>query len=373
MSSSKRHDPGASDASIRSAIAGWRLPWDLTGNELLSPTAAIVATNPLLGTAFADPNKSGLFVSELRKADPFARAVVPSLLGSSLAVQFARPPIASLDLAAIGIGPSMARNIAAMGERVAVVTEALRGPGQRLADVLRGAQMAIDSWRPYFEAFGETMQQLAEEQRELDEQTDVFVARHGWPVPVSLPQRAYKRVVAKADAGKREVNGFMVGSFRPGTRPYSLVREVLDESPDLSSRRPLLRQVYAAQRRGHWYLVINGLLPLVEGVLIDATFPSGQRPRTIKPGVDRLAENEPGYGESGFRALETMILGAGGGLALFESWAPPPGVEPRALNRNAVLHGSARRYGTELNATKLFLLIVLLAECLAIRRHIDQR
>ncbi len=163
----------------------------------------------------------------------------------------------------------------------------------------------------------------------------------------------------------------MVYNFRPGKRVYSIAREVIEESPDFESRRPLLRQVYAAQRRQEWYLVINALLPLVEGVLLDAMFPTGTRPKSIQPGLDRLADSrDEGYGEAGFRGIETMIVGAGSGSALFEPYAPPSGIEPRSLNRHGVLHGSARRYGSEQNATKLFLLMVLLAECLAKYRTI---
>ena len=63
---------------------------------------------------------------------------------------------------------------------------------------------------------------------------------------------------------KREVNALLVNTFRPGTKAYYAVRETVTYSPYFESRAPLLRQVWAAQRRGQWYLVINGLLPLVE-------------------------------------------------------------------------------------------------------------
>jgi hypothetical protein len=354
-----------SNADILRAIAGWQLPLGLEGRELFLHTAGLAAVDPTLGAAFADPTKSGLFVKSLRATDAYRQTTMPTMLGSTLAAQLARSHTGIVN---VGLG----HDLAGMSERVAVITEAIRGPQLKLARMIENAQAAIVSWQPHFARFGEAMQELADEQRRLDEQTDKFVARHGWPVPISLPQRAYKHVVSRSGVGKREVNGLMVRSFRPTTSMYRIVREVLDESPDFVSRRPLLRQVYAAQRSGHWYLVINGLLPLVEGVLIDATFPTGTRPKSVKPGVERLAEAEDTIRDSGFRALETMIVGAGSGLALFESYAPPPGIEPRSLNRHGVLHGSARRYGTEQNATRLFLLVVLLAECLAIRRALAE-
>jgi hypothetical protein len=115
------------------------------------------------------------------------------------------------------------------------------------------------------------------------------------------------------------------------------------------------------------YLVINGLLPLVEGVLIDVMFPTGTRPRDVKPGVSALAKTDVAI-TGPIKAAETLLLGGGAGTALFDRYQPPPGVvEPRALNRHAVLHGIARRYGTEQNATKLFLLLVLMAECFELK------
>jgi hypothetical protein len=111
----------------------------------------------------------------------------------------------------------------------------------------------------------------------------------------------------------------------------------------------------------------------VEGVLIDAMFPTGTRPKSVKPGVERLADAPQSYADTGFRAVETIVIGAGTGSALFDEYTPPQGVEPRALNRHGVLHGSARRYGTELNATKLFLLMGMLAECVDMYRKVVER
>jgi hypothetical protein len=355
-----------SSAAIRSAIQTWKPPAALTGLQILPDVAAFGVQSPALQGAFLDPAKTSVLVNALRASDPLRQATLPTAIGASLAVQVARPMVPIAGLPQFAAITEMSKGIAQIGERVAAITEALQGPAKTLQRMIESTSLSLKPWLPEFERFGEVMRQLAEEGRKIDEQTDIFVARHGWPVPVSLPARAYKAVVAKCQAGKREVNAMMVANFRPGKYVYSLMREVIDESPDFASRRPLLRQVYAAQRRKEWYLVINGLLPLVEGVLLDAMFPSGTRPKSIRPGVDRLKDaGEESYAEAGFRAIETMILGAGSGSALFEPYAPPAGVEPRSLNRHGVLHGSARRYGTEQNATKLFLLMVLLAECLA--------
>jgi hypothetical protein len=357
-----------------------------TGVQLLPATAGIAASNPLLSAAFLDASKNNALVKSVQAIGGAERArcaSIPTLLASSLAMQAARPSLrleaTKLDLATssqvakIGIPTGMVGQLAAIGERVATINAALLGPSQQISKMMANVQTAVSGWTTHFEGFGEAMRELAEQQDTLDEDTSLFVARHGWPVPISLPMRAYRQVVAKARAGKRDVNRSMVYWFRPGSGGYRAARDVLDKSPDFASRRPLLRQVYAAQRRGHWYLVINGLLPLVEGVLIDATFPSGTRPKTVKPGVERLVESSEAYDDVIFNALETMILGASSGVALFDTYAPPQGVEPRSLNRHGILHGSSRRYGTEQNATKLFLLVTLLAECLAIHRRAREK
>jgi hypothetical protein len=373
------------NTAIAHAIGGWHAPLALRSAELLPNAARLgLGRNPILEAGFVDPAKTGAFVKSLRESDALRRAAIPNVLGTSLATQVGRPLATEAALTAatqvgkplwaaqIGTEQGALASLAGIGKNLAVIQEALMRPAsavQALVEKLN-ASFAMN-WQPQFERFGQAMQQLAEEGRRLDEQTDLFVRRHGWPVPISLPTAAYKAVVSRHAIGKRDVNRIMVENFRPGKRVYSIAREMIDESPDFKSRRPLLRQVYAAQRRGEWYLVINGLLPLVEGVLIDAMFPTGEQPKwkRIEKGVNALVDSQDEtYGEAAFRALETIIIGASTGSALFEHYAPPVGVEPRSLNRHGVLHGSARRYGTEQNATKLFLLIVVLAECLAIHR-----
>lgn len=344
------------------------------------PNVARLGPSPTLEAGFVNPAKTGTFVKSLRASDPLLQAALPNVLASSLATQVGRPLATQVEssLSALQIGQHGAlASLAGIGKNLAVIHEALMRPASAIQALVEKLNASfVTNWQPQFERFGQVMQQFAEEGRQMDEQTDFFVRRHGWPVPTSLPSGAYKAVVSRHAKGKREVNAIMVQSFRPGKHVYSLAREVIEESPDFESRRPLLRQVYAAQRRREWYLVINGLLPLVEGVLVDAMFPPGQEPRRkrIEKGVDRLVDaQDETYGEAAFRALETIIVGVGTGSALFEHYAPPPGREPRSLNRHGVLHGSARRYGTEQNATKLFLLIVVLAECLAIHRTLIKR
>lgn len=246
----------------------------------------------------------------------------------------------------------------------------LRVASERIANLYRwqeGVTSIADRWRGPLREFAAGMERFVEEQQHRNEQTDMFVRTHGWPVPLHLPIRAYHRVVAMADRGKREVGAFMRNAFRPGTGAFAATAEVLRESPQFESRRPLVSQALAAHRKGQWYLVINALLPLVEGVLVDYAYASQAPPRQGRPekALKQLRKRENATVGVTVDTLETMLLAGGANLALAGRFDPTrygaPG-EPRSLNRNAILHGAARRYGSEQNALRLVLLLVVMAE-----------
>jgi hypothetical protein len=358
----------AERAAVAQAIGTWKPP-RVASTQLF--TTAASARSPILEAGLIDATRTTLLADALRDADAVRRATIPQVVGSSLITEMTRgaaPPAAAGVLGVINANRGLSEGLLSVTKNLTTVMQAIREPMLKARQLAEQTNALFVGWQPQFERFAETMRQFAEEGRELDEQTDRFIRKHGWPVPTFLSLRTYRAIVSRHGAGKRDVTRFMVESFRPGRRAYSMAREALDGSPNFASRRPLLRQVYRAQRRGDWYLVINGLLPLVEGVLLDAIYPSGTRPKALKKGsVEKLKEGtERVYAEDAFDALELMVLGGGGGMALFESYAPPRGVEPRRLNRHGILHGIARRYGTEENATRMFLLMVMLVECLAI-------
>ncbi|HKF82400.1 MAG TPA: hypothetical protein VKB23_05500 [Solirubrobacterales bacterium] len=265
-----------------------------------------------------------------------------------------------------GIGSSAALSAA----RIHPTDYGLKFGSLRIAE-LYGAQSGVGKlfrgWKFSLEGFGSGLDRFVQEQQRLDERTNDFVQAHGWPVPLSLPVGAYRRLVGMADAGKREVSRLMTRSFRPGTRVFGSTREVLLQSPQLASRRPLVKQSLSAYKRRDWYLVINGLLPLVEGVLVDFAYqsaPAPKRGRTRKA-LKELREKENATLGVAVDTLETMLHSAGANVALFEGFDQAdygrPG-EPRSLNRNAILHGASRRYGSEQNALRLLLLVAVMAE-----------
>jgi hypothetical protein len=304
---------------------------------------------------FADQAKTRPLLSSLRTVGVDKQSVLPTAMGASAALEAARPMAGSIDR----------KLLAGVAGQLAGLETALRYREPTLTKALDMSRIFATSWRRQFAGMGEALERLVEEQRRLDERTNEFVRRYGWPIPHSLPEVSYRQLAGLVGHPRQAVNHLMVEAFRPGTRLYRSARSVLTGSPHFEPRRPLLKQVWRAQRQGHWYLVVNALLPLVEGVLADVMFPKApvrQRPKRADPSVRALAEVDPNVAGP-LRAAETVLLSAGGGSALFDPYDPPHGVEPRALNRNAVLHGIARRYGTEQNATKLFLLLVLMAEC----------
>ncbi len=128
------------------------------------------------------------------------------------------------------------------------------------------------------------------------------------------------------------------------------------------SRQPLIKQVLQAHRRGQHYLVICGLMPLVEGVLVDAIFTPSTAPswQATQKAVAKLKGDADGVYGGVVQAVERLIIAGAAGMGLFDqadraTWAV--GGEPRRLNRHAILHGFARRYGSAVHALKMILLL----------------
>jgi hypothetical protein len=194
--------------------------------------------------------------------------------------------------------------------------------------------------------FTEMTRHWVELQRKFyDASVDAFVARYGW-------------------SRKREVANAMRHLIRPRTRAFRTVREALHESPHLVGRRALIRQALRAFANEEWFLVINALMPLIEGVLVDVAFTRTDQPKKgrVTASLDRVKEAD--Y-DIQCTVLEQLVVAGTSGLALHERVDfANYGVtgEPRTMNRHAILHGAARRYGTAENALKLALLLVVTTE-----------
>ncbi len=232
----------------------------------------------------------------------------------------------------------------------------MQGFGETIRKILGG--VAGGAWR------------VVELRHEIDEDAIVFVERHGWPLPLALPLRTVHRVASMALHGKRDVQRFMCDNFGPRTTAYRASRDRLIESDHFRSRRRPIEQALRALNRGDYYPAICTLLPLVEGVLVDVIL--ADDPPERGAAHKAFAEMQDIGDEVDaviVQSVETLVVSATSGAALFSQFDRRDyggTAESRRLNRHAILHGSARRYGTHANALKLFLLLVALAEALDI-------
>ena len=95
------------------------------------------------------------------------------------------------------------------------LTSLLTTRSRLIEDSLRPLRM----YRGVFDALGESVRRFAEQQREMDEHTDAFVVRHGWPVPLNLPLPAYVQIVrmaASPEARSHPVDGSLVSAAVEG-------------------------------------------------------------------------------------------------------------------------------------------------------------
>jgi hypothetical protein len=316
------------------------------GTDLL-PTLAkansIVGQLDIGAAGLADPkNRKALALSVNAQFDPAEARAATKALGASFAFGASRPPAVALGL------PLASERIAALFRTQQGLTRLQPAWLSRVRQMARG------------------ISEFIEEQQRMDEQADEFVRKHGWPIPLHLPVRAFRQIAGLAESGKREVNGFMQRSFRPGTRAFRVTEAVLLESPQMESRRPILRQALSAHRRRQWYLVINALLPQVEGVLVDYAYEGAIPPRSGRKdkALRRLTDQESRSLGITVDTLEAL-LSAGTNVALYGGFDPTrygSSGEPRHLNRDAILHGASRRYGSERNALRLVLLLAVMAE-----------
>lgn len=346
------------------ASAGWRKQQV----ELFTKAQDILVKSDLMRHATTSIERAQDVVATVRK-DPEVGRFALSGSANRLIFEMARK---QKDGTALGI------DIADVSARVSAMFESIDRPTEAWRKSLIERIEEIPTYQPMLSQMQKAVNAFMEGQRALDERADEFVAHHGWPVPLRLHPRLFAQIVGRADAPKREVNAMMVETFRPGTRAHNLTREVLLESPHFGSRKVVLEQAMKAYRREEWYLVINSLLPLVEGVLVDAVFvyANAEAPRKSRPekSVKQLQKVDAElFYPPLVRGLEVMLIPSGAGVALFEGFDPADYGklgEPRNLNRNAILHGAARRYGSRQNALKLYLLLVMLAELLLHYDHI---
>lgn len=351
------------------------IPYAKISQDLLPATSQLShlkIRSAVLDEALLGQTKMAPALTAFQKYESPLKRLIADSAGARLTLEQTRP------LTGMAIDQSL---VTGLGERLSQLYGSLATPQIEANKFLKQWGSISESWRPMVESFVEGMSDFIEAQREMDERTNEFVRKHGWPVPLRLDPSLYSRIVGMADRAKREVNAAMREGFRPGTRAYKATRDVLMDSDAFESRRPLLSQAFKAHKREEWYLVINSLLPLVEGAFVDVAFADQTPPEKgrLHQSVNVLKQAEddsPIVVAAPIEAAETLLISAGAGSAWFQHFDPAdyggPG-EPRALNRHAILHGAARRYGSGQNALKLYLLLVMLAEYFDFYEEAKQR
>ena len=162
------------------------------------------------------------------------------------------------------------------------------------------------------------------------------------PRPAPTRQRTDRLQESPRSTTRSRPNGI-------GPKAFRSCAEVLLATSRLSDRRPILRQVLRAHRRGDHYVVITTLMPLVEGILVDAMFRGEAVPDCARAqkAIAKLEQDDPE--DALITALGSLIVAGAAGMGLFARSDPTHYAcrgEPRTLNRHAILHGFARRYGS---------------------------
>lgn len=229
----------------------------------------------------------------------------------------------------------------------------------------------LKSYKRHFDVFAETAAFFARLRESAQEGALEFVYRYGWAVPLAVPAHVAEELVELDGRSKREVKAAVTKRFAARTRAYCDCRDrLLDGGAFVDRRRPI-EQALKSMRAGDNHSAICTMLPLVEGAMVDVVFDDGDAPEYGAVGKARKQLKDAFEDDIGrkwaIETIETLAFASTSGIALYDRFDPNTYGrvgEPRSLNRHAILHGAARRYGTAENSLKLFLLLVALAELL---------
>jgi hypothetical protein len=130
-------------------------------------------------------------------------------------------------------------------------------------------------------------------------------------------------------------------------------------SPSIAGRKAIVEDAFFCLEHGRWSSAVSTLLPVIEGIVSDrsgvlAGIRVGERAHRILDSAGGPLE-----GISAVPALELLDT------EIFES--RPFGavsLADQALNRHIVLHGRSSSFGTEVNACRILMILIALAEIL---------
>lgn len=171
-----------------------------------------------------------------------------------------------------------------------------------------------------------------------------------WWVPPSVPLNFFMEVGLLAERGRRvELRRRMVEAGR-SRLAQGMVNGWMDLEPFRQRRRFILDGVRDL-RDGRYRVSIPTLLPLLEGISIDAFAPGS----TLRSPVPALTSSASLSAAAGDAIVETVTL-----LWAHQDFAATSPTS-RRLNRHLIMHGRSTGYGTAANAVKVLFALDQLA------------
>lgn len=253
--------------------------------------------------------------------------------------------VATNSLGALSIATLPRIELPDFGRQIAkAIGQYQSGIGRTIADDLAAAirPIALAATSGLLTAF----QRSTEEERAAEE----ALWKMGWWMPQTVSMSFFARAGRLALAGKRlEVRRLMVQQLGRSRHIASLVDGWLELEPYRGRRRFLLDGL-RDHRMGRYRVSIPTLLPLIEGIAVDAFTPGATHgPR---PAFEAAALVDAATGPAMADTVTTLYTSHP-----FSAIASGS----RQLNRHLILHGRSTGYGTEENSVKVLLALDTLA------------
>lgn len=184
-----------------------------------------------------------------------------------------------------------------------------------------------------------------------------FYAHIGWYLPVhpSLHRYVLEHLEFSAPFDRRHAAD-LVG---PGSRHWPWIVDGVLASPSVQSRVALVEDGIFCLDHGRWHAAVCSMLPVIEGVVSDrAGVVDGIR---VGRRLDKVLNTE---------TCQIVTLSAVPALSVLDAELferrdfKTVGVAETALNRHLILHGRTVGFGSKVNASRTFMVLVALIELL---------
>lgn len=269
-------------------------------------------------------------------------------------------------LASIAGVKSVASQVANFGGLAMAAQRRLHESMPRMASIPDGVLRSLEAWRQQTERFTRAyLSRLDELDTAISLGLPAFTARHGWVIPIHAETLAHlEQVAGLQDSSPRVVERWMLEAYRPGSRRFQRAVRDLKSSAVGERHGRAVEQGLRALRREDYYAAVSTLLPLVEGGIVEALWlesPRGDRKSRV---LDDFGELQAAAGSIMVDLLGAVIVPSAT-HSMFSSVTlgdvrDLPG--SRRLNRHAILHGAANRYGTRAHALRTLLTLCAVAE-----------